>query len=60
MAWEQLLSIYTEAAQYIRDELVEPPRACPFDGEPLSTAPDGNGLFCKWGNYSWPEMGRLI
>ena len=41
MSWEQLLSIYVEADQYARDERVQPPVACPFDGEPLSTTPDG-------------------
>lgn len=60
MAWEQLESIYTEAAEYVRQEKTEPPLACPFDGEPLSSRPDGDGLFCKWGNYYWPEMPRII
>jgi hypothetical protein len=60
VAWQQLTSIYEEATQYARDEQTEPPRACPFDGEPLSTTPDGSGLFCKWGNYSYPEMPRII
>lgn len=60
MAWEQLESIYAEALSYIEQEQREPPLACPFDGEPLSTTPDGHGLFCKWGNYHWPETPRLI
>lgn len=59
MAWEQLLSIFAEAEAYVRDEQDTPPSACPFDGEPLSPAPDG-GLFCKLGNYEYPRMRRII
>jgi hypothetical protein len=60
VAWEQLESIIAEAVMYVRDEKTNPPLACPFDGEPLSSAPDGNGLFCKWGNYEYPRMRRII
>lgn len=60
MAWEQLTSIYREAEQYLRDERTEPPLACPFDGEPLSTTPDGDGLFCKVDGYQYPRDGRII
>ena len=59
MAWEQLLSIQAEAAGYAREELTEPPLACPFDGEPLDQSPDG-GVFCTLGNYEWPRMSRVI
>jgi hypothetical protein len=60
VAWEQMLSIVAEAVAYVEDERTSPPLACPFDGEPLDAAPDGNGLFCKLGNYRWPQMRRLI
>lgn len=60
MAWETLTSIYEEAAQYMRDERVQPPVACPFDGEPLLTTPDGKGLFCRFDGYEFPRDGRLL
>lgn len=59
MSWEQMLSIVSEAIGYKERELVDPPIACPFDGEPLDPAPDG-GLFCKLGNYRWPQQRRII
>ena len=59
MSWRQFESIVTEAVMYVRREKTDPPLACPFDGEPLSSAPDG-GLFCKWGNYDYPRMRRII
>jgi hypothetical protein len=60
MAWEALISIYEEAAQYMKDEKIQPPQACPFDGEPLVSTPDGKGLFCRFDGYLYPEMPRLI
>ena len=41
MSWEQLRSIYREAAQDRADEQSQLPRACPNDGEPLKEGPDG-------------------
>lgn len=54
-----MLSIVSEAVRYKEQELINPPIACPFDGEPLDPAPDG-GLFCKLGNYQWPQQRRYI
>lgn len=59
MAWEQFLSIVVEASKYMEDEQVEPPTACPYDGEPLRSSPTG-GLFCLLGNYEWPQQRRII
>lgn len=59
MSQEQLLSIVREAVGYKEQEIVSPPLACPYDGEPLDSAPDG-GLFCKLGNYQWPQQRRVI
>lgn len=59
-SWYALTSIYAEASEYMRRERVDPPVACPYDGEPLSRTPDGHGLFCKWGNYQYPRDGRII
>ena len=59
MSWYTLLSIVEEAVGYVKEEKTEPPLACPFDGEPLDTAPDG-GLFCKFDGYRWPKMRRII
>lgn len=61
MSWWQLASIYEEAAAYKRQEQTEPPTACPFDGEPLRSVPGGgDGLYCPFGNYEWPQQPRLI
>ena len=58
MAWETLLGIYEEAAQYARDERDRPPAACPYDGEPLQEGPR-SVLFCRLGDYQWPRDGRI-
>lgn len=50
MGWRQLLSIYAEAAADLAAEADQPPTACPNDGEPLSTGPDGR-LFCRWDGW---------
>jgi len=50
MAWEQLLAIRQEREQLAADEQLRPPSACPNDGEPLRTAPDG-GLFCPFDGW---------
>jgi hypothetical protein len=54
-----MLSIVTEAVGYQERERTDPPLACPFDGEPLRSSPDG-GLFCLLGNYEWPRQPRII
>ena len=58
-SWGQLVSIYAEMREIIRAETTQPPVACPYDGEPLSTAPDGT-LFCLLGNYDYPRQRRII
>lgn len=60
MVWDQFTSIVEEALSYIEAEKTQPPIACPYDGEPLDSAPDGVGLFCPWGNYEWPRDPRII
>lgn len=45
--WDTLLAISQEARQMRADDLARPPSACPNDGEPLRTAPDGS-LYCPW------------
>lgn len=59
MSWEQLQSIAAEAVMYAREEMTEPPMACPYDGEPLDPAPDG-GLHCPFDGYRWPQQRRII
>lgn len=52
MSWEQLLAIREEQIELIREAEADPV-ACPNDGEPLQSGPDGQ-LFCKfdgWPNY---------
>lgn len=50
MSWEQLIDIYREAAQEAQAERTRPPVACPNDGEPLVTGPDGR-LFCPYDGW---------
>lgn len=59
MVWDQMISIVEEALQYVKEEKTQPPLACPNDGEPLTTSPDG-GLFCKFDGYEYPKMRRII
>ena len=54
MSWEQLLSIAREAADELRAERTRPPIACPNDGEPLVSGPNGT-LHCRFDGYCWPE-----
>lgn len=57
MSWEQLISIAREAADSARDERSRSPEACPNDGEPLISGPDGT-LHCKYDGYQYPRDGR--
>lgn len=50
MAWEQLRDIAVEAADEAAAERARPPQACPHDGEPLRTGPDG-ALFCPFDGW---------
>lgn len=50
MGWEQLLAIRDEAVELARLEATSPPAACPNDGEPLRSAPDG-GLYCPYDGW---------
>lgn len=54
MAWEQLISIRDEAIAYKRDELTNPPVACPNDGEPLDAGRNGV-LHCPYDGWMWPR-----
>lgn len=56
MSWQQLLDIVHEAADQLREENTRLPVACPNDGEPLITGPDGK-LFCKFDGFTWPDDG---
>ena len=57
MSWSQLISIALEAADSVRDEKSRPPKACPNDGEPLISGPNGS-LHCRFDGYLWPRDGR--
>ena len=48
MAWEDLSAILDERRQELERNV--PPTACPNDGEPLLTAPDG-GLYCPFDGW---------
>ena len=53
MSWEQLLSILDEARE--ERERIDPPTACPNDGEPLQRDPDGN-LRCGFDGWVWDGL----
>lgn len=48
--WLGLLAIYQDAAETFAVEKAQPRVACPNDGEPLTTGPDGR-LFCKFDGW---------
>jgi len=52
--WWGYLDIVEEAAQEAEAERSSPPVACPNDGEPLRSAPDGS-LYCPYDG--WPNEG---
>ncbi len=52
MPWEDLKAILDEARQEAAAEAAAPPRACPNDGEPLRTGPNGE-LFCTFDGWVW-------
>jgi hypothetical protein len=54
MAWEQLLSILKADAQERAFWNAQPPRACPADGTPLETGPNGE-LFCRHDGFQYPR-----
>lgn len=51
MAWQQLLDIYKEAADEVRVQQTQRPVACPNDGEPLRSGPDGK-LYCPFDGWT--------
>ena len=56
MSWEQLAEILAENAAEVARSRSEPPVACPRDGEPLETGPNGE-LHCKFDGYQFPRDG---
>lgn len=57
MSWQQLVAIRAEARAIAREQETQPPVACPVDGEPLLTAPDGT-LRCRFDGFTWPQDGE--
>lgn len=57
MSWYDLRDILDEAVQLAQDEQQRGPIACPNDGEPLLTGPDGQ-LYCRWDG--WRPDGTYI
>ena len=56
-SWYGLLDILREGAQLYREERERDPVACPNDGEPLKSGPDGE-LFCP--SDGWRPGGRYV
>lgn len=54
MSWNQLLDILHEGADAVREEKTRRPTACPNDGEPLESGPDGT-LHCPFDG--WTDRG---
>lgn len=52
MSWEQMLAIVQAAKTDLAHNRAGPPSACPNDGEPLQTGPDGR-LFCVADGWTW-------
>lgn len=50
MSWLQLLDIKRRAESEALAEASNPPVACPNDGEPLKTGPDGQ-LYCPFDGW---------
>jgi hypothetical protein len=55
VSWYSLLAIYQEAADIRRELETRPPLACPNDGEPLESGPDGS-LHCKFDGWTDREV----
>lgn len=51
MSWEQLQAITQEARDEARAERAQRPTACPNDGEPLLTGPNGL-LYCPFDGWN--------
>lgn len=51
-SWYELVSILEEAAAEQRWQQQRIPSACPNDGEPLRSGPDG-GLYCPYDGWRW-------
>jgi hypothetical protein len=52
MSWEQMLEILAVNSQEYEDYMSQPPVACPNDGWPLESGPDGE-LHCKFDGYTY-------
>lgn len=52
MSWYQLLSILKSGAQVERQFREMRPAACPNDGEPLESGPNGE-LHCRYDGWIW-------
>ena len=50
MSWEQLADVWRQNENDFREEMRSEPIACPNDGEPLETGPDGY-LFCRFDGW---------
>jgi len=55
MSWYHLLGIMRERNAVKSTLDAQPPRACPNDGEPLQSNPSGNGLYCPFDGWRYPE-----
>lgn len=52
MGWEQLTEIARQNREAQEREQDAPPDACPIDGFPLQSTPEGDRN-CPLGNYRW-------
>lgn len=59
MGWQQLVDMGKQNAQDEMDYIQERPVACPNDGSPLDTGPNGE-LHCPFGDWVWDGYNHLI
>lgn len=54
MSWDTLLSILKSNAQDVQQQLLDPPIACPNDGTPLESGPNGT-LHCPFDGWVYNQ-----
>jgi hypothetical protein len=59
MSWQQLVDIAKQNSQELESTVRDRPVACPNDGYPLDTGPEGE-LHCPFDGWVWDGYNHLI